>query len=127
MSVSPINHSQSQLRTHSMHPSAVILTLSVAKRKDLHLFFRHSSDPMLCGNQQVRSRTDRDSNPSTPGSSIRSAQSSLRVSSPSVPSPAQSLSGCTESSRTKHLVDILMIIPESCRLIRPNGADWNHY
>src|SRR3954452_19746939 len=90
-------HSQSQLPTHSMHPSAVILTLSIAKRKDLHLFFRHSSDPMPCGNQQVRSRTDRDSNPSTPGSSIRSAQSSLRVSSPSVPSPAQSLSGCTKT------------------------------
>src|SRR5579862_9651817 len=63
--------------------SAVILNVV----KDLHLLFRHSSGPMLCGNQQVHSRTNRDSDPSTRGWSIRSAQVSLRVSSPSVPSP----------------------------------------
>src|SRR4051794_40778991 len=32
--------------------------------KDLHLFVRHSFDPTLCGNRLVRSRTNRDSNPS---------------------------------------------------------------
>src|SRR3954451_7055656 len=32
--------------------------------KDLNLFVRHSFDPTLCGNRLVRSRTNRDSNPS---------------------------------------------------------------
>ena len=67
--------------------SAVILNVV----KDLHLFFRHSFDPMLGGNQLVRSRTNRDSNPSKRRSSTQSGQSSLRVSSPSVLLPRNRL------------------------------------
>ena len=69
--------------------------------KGLHLFFRYSFDPTLCGNPLVRSRTNRGSNPSRRRSSTQSGQSSLRVSSPSAPSPAQSPSECTGSSRTR--------------------------
>jgi hypothetical protein len=68
--------------THPLIQSNVILN----RVKDLRLLLIDPSGPTHGDNRLAPSRTNLDSNPSRPGSSIQSTQSSLLVSSPSVPS-----------------------------------------